>query len=214
MQLVCLLSRPLMKRAKMAAKNLTWHHGAIKREDRLKLLGHKNKVVWLTGLSSSGKSTIARKLEELLYKKGILSYVLDGDNIRHGLNSNLGFSREDREENIRRIAEVAKLFYDSGCFVIVAFISPYKKDRRFARKLIGDDFVCAYVKCSLKECKARDPKGLYKKAREGKIANFTGISDKYEAPENPEIIIDSEKTKPEEAAKKIMDFILNDGQAK
>jgi len=174
-------------------KNITWHGGQISKKDRRKLLGFDNKVLWFTGLSGSGKSTIARELEVKLYEKGILCYVLDGDNIRHGLNSDLGFSACDRKENIRRIAEVTKLFYDAGIMVLVCFISPYKSERDFARKLIGKDFIEIYVKCSLEECERRDTKGLYKKAREGEIKDFTGISAPYEEPENAEIVLDTEK---------------------
>lgn len=176
-----------------------WHHGHITKEDRNSLLGYKNKVLWFTGLSGSGKSTLAREVEKRLYEQGKLCYVLDGDNIRHGLNSDLGFSPKDRKENIRRIAEVAKLFYDAGLFVLVCFISPYKRDRKYARNLIGKDFVEIYVKCSLEECEKRDPKGLYKKARAGEIKNFTGINAPYEEPEDAEIVVDTTHKEIEES---------------
>ncbi len=175
----------------MKSPNVEWHEGEISKKDRSELLGFQNKVLWFTGLSGSGKSTIAREVEKKLYEKGILSYVLDGDNIRHGLNKDLAFSPKDREENIRRIAEVAKLFYDAGIFVMVCFISPYRKDRDLARKLIGKEFVEVYVKCPVEECEKRDPKGLYKKARNGEIKDFTGVDAPYEEPENAEIVVDT-----------------------
>ncbi len=175
------------------ATNITWHDGAITKQDRERLLQQKGVVVWFTGLSSSGKSTIARTVEERLFELGHTSYVLDGDNIRHGLNKNLGFSPEDREENIRRIGEVAKLFADGGNIAMTAFISPYRKDRDQARSLLADgEFIEVYVKVSLDMAEKRDPKGLYKKARAGEIKEFTGISAPYEEPLNPEIVIDTD----------------------
>lgn len=175
------------------ATNITWHDGAITKQDRERLLRQKGIVVWFTGLSSSGKSTIARAVEEYLFELGHTSYVLDGDNIRHGLNKNLGFSPEDREENIRRIGEVAKLFADGGIIAMTAFISPYRKDRDQARSLLAEgEFIEVYVKVSLDVAEQRDPKGLYKKARAGEIAEFTGISAPYEEPLNPEIVIDTD----------------------
>ncbi len=176
----------------MKSPNVTWHHGKIAKEDRNNLLGYNNKVLWFTGLSGSGKSTIAAELEKELHEEGKLTYILDGDNVRHGLNSDLGFSPEDRGENIRRIAEVAKLFYDAGVYVLVCFISPYIKDRRYARKLIGEDFVEVYVKCSIEECKKRDPKGLYEKAEKGEIKNLTGVDAPYEEPEKAEVVVDTD----------------------
>jgi adenylylsulfate kinase len=176
------------------AKNVTWHKHKVTREDREKLLGQKGLVLWFTGLSGSGKSTIANEVAYSLHKMGKLSYVLDGDNIRHGLNKNIGFSPDDRDENIRRISEVSKLFADAGIITCTAFISPYKKMRNFCREIIGPKkFFEVYCKASLKTCESRDPKGLYKKAREGIIKEFTGISAPYEEPENPEIIIDTDK---------------------
>lgn len=172
--------------------NIKWHEGTITHRDRINLIGKPNKVIWFTGLSGSGKSTIARKLEEYLHAKGIPSYVLDGDNIRHGLNEDLGFTPVDRKENIRRISEVTKLFYDSGLTVIVCFISPYANDRNRIRKMIGKDFIEVFVDCPLEVCQQRDPKGLYKKAIEGQLNDFTGISSPYEPPKNPEIVINSE----------------------
>ncbi len=191
----------------MKSTNIVWHDGHISKESRSKLLSYNNRVLWFTGLSGSGKSTIAREIEKKMYKEGILCYVLDGDNIRHGLNSDLGFSQTDREENIRRIGEVTRLFHDAGIFVIVCFISPYKEDRDQVRKLVGEDFIEIFVNCSLEECEKRDTKGLYKKAREGIIKDFTGISAPYEKPEKPEIIIDSEKLSVEESTETIHNFI-------
>lgn len=176
------------------ATNITWHEGALTQQDREKLLNQKGVVIWFTGLPSSGKSTLAHAVEEELFKHGHLSYVLDGDNIRHGLNKNLGFSPEDREENIRRIGEVAKLFASAGLIVITAFISPYSKDRDKARHLLEDGrFIEVFVKVPLEVAEQRDPKGLYKKARAGEIQEFTGISAPYEEPLNPELVIDTNK---------------------
>ncbi len=175
-------------------KNIKWHQHKVTDKDREKLLGQKGVVLGFTGLSGSGKSTIANEVAYCLHKMGKLAYVLDGDNIRHGLNKNLGFSQEDRDENIRRISEVSKLFADAGIITCTAFISPYKKMRNFCREIVGHTrFFEVYCKASLKTCESRDPKGLYKKAREGTIKEFTGISAPYEEPENPEIIIDTDK---------------------
>jgi adenylylsulfate kinase len=183
------------------ATNVTWHEHKIDREDREKLLNQKGVVLWFTGLSGSGKSTIANEVAYKLHQMGKLSYVLDGDNIRHGLNKNLGFSPEDRDENIRRISEVANLFADAGVIACTAFISPYRKLRNFCRELLGPGrFLEIYCKASLETCEKRDPKGLYKKAREGVIKEFTGISAPYEEPENPEILIDTDKYNVEESA--------------
>ncbi len=189
--------------------NLVWHKGQVGKKERSELLGFNNKVIWLTGLSGSGKSTIGHLLEKKLYNKKILVYVLDGDNIRHGLNSNLDFSPKDRKENIRRISEVAKLFYDSGIFVIVSFISPYKSERKFARKVIGKDFIEIFVDCPLNVCEERDPKGMYKKARANEIKDFTGVSKNapYEKPDKPEIIVDSSKMNIKESVNKIIDYL-------
>jgi len=176
------------------ATNIKKHKHKISREKREKLLGQKGIVLWFTGLSGSGKSTIANEVAYKLHEMGKLSYVLDGDNIRHGLNKDLGFSPEDRDENIRRISEVANLFADSGVIICIAFISPYRRLRDLCRKLIGPGrFFEVFCKASLETCEKRDPKGLYKKARQGKIKDFTGVSAPYEKPENPEILIDTEK---------------------
>lgn len=176
------------------ATNITWHDGTITKPDRERMLQQKGVVIWFTGLPSSGKSTIARVVEERLFERGHLSYVLDGDNIRHGLNKNLGFSPEDREENIRRIGEVAKLFADAGFVTMTAFISPYRKDRDRNRELLDKgEFIEVFVKVSLDEAEKRDPKGLYKKARSGEIKEFTGISAPYEEPLDPEVTLDTDE---------------------
>src|SRR5205814_3262892 len=186
------------------ATNVTWHEGSVSRQEREKLLNQKGVTVWMTGLSASGKSTIASILEQMLLHKRKHAYRLDGDNIRHGLNKNLGCSAEDRAEIIRRIGEVAKLFTDAGVIAITSFISPYKKDRDAVRAgMKTGEFVEVYVKVSLEAAEKRDPKGLYKKARAGEIKGFTGIDDPYEAPEKAEIIIDTETMKPDAAAQKI-----------
>jgi adenylyl-sulfate kinase len=174
--------------------NIKWHSSKVTLDDVEKRNGHKGCVVWLTGLSASGKSTIAVEVEKALFEKGLNIYILDGDNIRHGLNKNLGFSPEDRTENIRRVAEAAKLFRGAGFIVLTAFISPYIKDRNLARDLIDDGNFCeVFVKCSIEECMKRDPKGLYQKAIDGLIPEFTGISAPYEEPENPELILETDK---------------------
>ena len=188
------------------ATNVTWHEHKVSREDREKLLDQKGAVLWFTGLSGSGKSTIANEVAYKLHQMNKLTYVLDGDNIRHGLNKNLGFSPEDRDENIRRISEVANLFADAGVIALTAFISPYRKLRNFCRELLGKDrFLEIYCKASLDTCEKRDPKGLYKKAREGIIKEFTGVSAPYEEPENPEILIDTDKYSIEESADLVLD---------
>ena len=194
--------------AKQKATNITWHEGAITTEDRERLLNNKGVVIWFTGLSGSGKSTVAHRVEEQLFEGGHLSYVLDGDNVRHGLNKNLGFSPEDREENIRRIGEVAKLFIEAGVITMTAFISPYRADRDKARQLVNDgEFIEIYVKVPLDVAEERDPKGLYKKARTGEIKEFTGISAPYEEPLNPEIVIDTSLLNEEESAAEVLDYL-------
>jgi adenylylsulfate kinase len=198
--------------AEQKATNVTWHEGSVTRDERQKLLGQKGVTVWMTGLSASGKSTIAVILEQMLLHKHKHAYRLDGDNIRMGLNKNLGFSAEDRAENIRRIGEVAKLFTDAGVIAITSFISPYKKDRDAVRALNKPgEFVEVYINVSLEAAEKRDPKGLYKKARAGQIKGFTGIDDPYEAPENAEIVIDTEKMKPEQAAEQILTYLEERG---
>jgi adenylylsulfate kinase len=187
------------------ATNVTWHEHKVDREEREKLLKQKGVVIWFTGLSGSGKSTIANEVAYMLHKKGNFSYVLDGDNIRHGLNKDLGFSPEDRNENIRRISEVATLFADAGIIAITAFISPYRKYRNFCRELAGKGrFIEVYTKATLDTCEKRDPKGLYKKARAGIIKDFTGVNAPYEEPENPELIIVTDNETVEESAERVM----------
>ncbi len=188
--------------------HVIWHEGYVKRTDRNLLNNHKSGLVWFTGLSASGKSMIVHNLEKELFIQGIRTYVLDGDNVRHGLNANLGFSREDRKENLRRIAEVSKLFADAGIIVLAAFISPYREDREYIRERFkGDNFFEIYVKCSVEECERRDPKGQYKKARAGIIKNYTGISAPYEEPEKPDIVIDTENFDLESSVAKVIELL-------
>jgi adenylylsulfate kinase len=192
------------------SSNVYWHAGVITKEDRERLHKHKGICIWYTGLSGSGKSTIARKVEEKLFELGISTYVLDGDNVRHGLNKNLGFSPEDRAENIRRIGEVAKLFADAGILVMTAFISPYKSDRDTVRESLPDgDFVEVFIDATIETCEERDVKGLYKKARAGEIKEFTGISAPYESPDKPELIINTtEDDNIERNADKVLKFLF------
>lgn len=194
------------------ATNIHWHQGAIRRADRERMKGHRSFTLWFTGLSASGKSTLASAVEQALFERGVHTYILDGDNIRHGLNRNLGFSPEDREENIRRIGEVAKLLRDAGIINMTAFISPYIKDRQLARDLgIVEDFIEVFVDCPVEICEARDPKGMYKKAREGLIKEFTGVSAPYEAPENPEIRLRTDSMTVEQCVQAILDYLVNNG---
>jgi len=206
----------LRNMAEQKATNITWHEGSVTREERQNLLNQKGVTVWMTGLSASGKSTIACILEQMLLHKKKHAYRLDGDNIRMGLNKNLGFSAEDRTENIRRIGEVAKLFTDAGVIAITSFISPYRKDRDAVRaNLKANEFIEVYIKVSLEGAEKRDPKGLYKKARAavaaGKGMGFTGIDDPYEAPEKPEIVIDTESTTADAAAMQILAHLERGG---
>ena len=190
--------------------HITWHEGQVTREERAGLLKQKGATLWFTGLSGSGKSTIAFTLEHALVQRGRLAYVLDGDNIRHGLNKNLGFSAADREENIRRIGEVAKLFADCGVIAMTSFISPYRKDRDAVRALHAAGqlpFIEVHVNTPIATCEQRDPKGLYKKARAGQLKNFTGIDDPYEAPLQPELTIDAASTSPQEATVLLVDYL-------
>lgn len=198
--------------AQQKSDNITWHSGQIERSDRERLVGQRGVTVWLTGLSGSGKSTVAVGAEAELTRRGHLSYVLDGDNIRHGLNSNLGFSPEDRTENIRRIGEVAKLFTEAGVIVFTSFISPYRADRDAVRKLMPEgDFVEVFVDASLETCEGRDVKGLYKKARAGEIPEFTGISAPYEQPEKPELVIDTGRSSVEQSVAQVIDHLEQKG---
>lgn len=190
-------------------KNIIPQDYHISKEQRSKMKKHNSFVLWFTGLSGSGKSTLANLVEKRLFNQGIHTYSLDGDNIRSGLNKNLTFTKEDREENLRRIAEVSNLFVDAGVVVIAAFISPLEKDRNLLRQIIGkDNFVEIFVNTSLQECEKRDVKGLYKKARAGKIQNFTGISAPYEKPKNPDIIVNTESSSLEESITKVINYIL------
>lgn len=192
----------------MSGSNIIPHSTTITKEDRNNLLGNKSFVIWFTGLSGSGKSTLANKLEEKLSRKKILTYLLDGDNIRMGLNNDLGFDETGRKENIRRIGEVSRLMVDSGVVVLTAFISPFRQDRDSVRKLLKPgEFIEVYVKCPLNICEERDVKGLYSKARTGEIKNFTGIDSPYEEPVNPEITIDSGKNSIEESIDKLLKFL-------
>ena len=192
----------------MKSSNVIYHQASVTRQRRNKLNNHRSIVLWFTGLSGSGKSTLAHALEEKLFQKSCRTFVLDGDNVRHGLNSNLGFSETGRTENIRRISEVSKLMLESGLIVMTAFISPIKKDRNEARKLISSgDFIEIYCKASLETCENRDVKGLYKRARAGEITNYTGIDSPYEVPENPELIVDTDKQSLEESVSSILNFL-------
>jgi adenylylsulfate kinase len=198
--------------AEQKATNVTWHEHKVSKEERCQLNGHKGAVLWFTGLSACGKSTIANTVDHLLHSMGKHSYVLDGDNIRMGLNKNLGFSAEDRAENIRRIGEVAKLFAHAGNFTLTAFISPYRADRDKVRALLGPgEFIEIYVDASLETCEKRDPKGLYKKARAGEIKGFTGIDDPYEAPLNPELVLDSNTKGIDELAQEVVAYLEKNG---
>jgi adenylylsulfate kinase len=200
--------------AEQKATNVHWHEGEVTRADRAKLLGHGGATIWFTGLSGSGKSTIAVALEKVLYGQDKLCYRLDGDNVRLGINKNLGFSAEDRAENIRRIGEIAKLFVDTGVIVLSSFVSPYRADRDQVRKLHEDAgmvFVEVYVDVPLAEAEKRDPKGLYKKARAGQLKNFTGIDDPYEAPEKPELVLHTDRMSLEQEVQAVLDLLKQRG---
>lgn len=193
----------------MGSNNITWHAFDVRKKERQELHGHKSMILWFTGLSGSGKSTLCAAIEKRLHEQGMSTYILDGDNVRHGINENLGFSPEDRTENIRRIGEISKLFVDAGIITLTAFISPYRKDRNHVRELVSsNEFIEIYVKCSLKECERRDPKGLYQKARSGEIKDFTGISAPYEQPIHPEIIIDNENQLIEESVNQVINYLI------
>lgn len=198
--------------AEQKATNVTWHDHRVTKEERCKQNGHKGAVLWFTGLSGSGKSTIANTVDHKLFEMGKHTFVLDGDNIRMGLNKNLGFSPEDRTENIRRIGEVSKLYTDAGILVMTAFISPYLEDRDQVREIMGDgEFIEVLVKASLETCEERDPKGLYKKARAGEIKGFTGIDAPYEAPEKPELVLDSDSKGIDELADEVVAYLEANG---
>jgi len=198
--------------AEQKATNITWHEGHITREERERVLGQRGVTIWLTGLSGSGKSTIAVATEKVLLERGRAAYVLDGDNIRHGLNKNLGFSPEDRTENIRRIGEVARLFTDAGVIALTSFISPYRSDRDAVRgNLEPGDFIEVLVDASVETCESRDVKGLYKKARAGEIPEFTGISAPYEAPEKAEVVLDTNVLSVEESVGSLIGYLEEKG---
>lgn len=192
--------------------NISWHHAAVTRLHRARLNQHKSVILWFTGLSGAGKSTIAHAVEAQLYQRGCHTYVFDGDNVRHGLCSDLGFSLADRTENIRRIGEMTKLFLDAGTIVLTAFISPMRKDRQWVRNLVSDeDFIEIYCRCSLEVCEKRDKKGLYKLARDGKVKEFTGISSPYEAPENPELVLDTNSSSLEDCVDLVVALLVQRG---
>ncbi len=195
---------------KQTATNITWYQGNVTREERRANIGQRGATVWLTGLSASGKSTLAVGVEKALLRQGMHAYVLDGDNIRHGLNKNLGFSAEDRAENIRRIGEVTRLFADAGLISITSFISPYRADREIARRLHGEaelPFLEVYLDVPLEVAERRDPKGLYKKARAGEIKGFTGIDDPYEVPQNPELHLRTDLQSVEESVQAVLGLL-------
>jgi len=199
----------MMKRTQ--SPNVVWHEVLVSRDERETLNGHKGAAVWFTGLSGSGKSTIAHAVERELYVLGCRTYVLDGDNVRHGLCGDLGFSVADRHENIRRIGEMTKLFVDAGMIVLTAFISPLRSDRRNVRALLGDDFFEVYCACPIEECERRDVKGLYRRARAGEIKEFTGISSPYESPENPDRVIDTSVFTVEQSVDAVLGILRERG---
>jgi len=195
----------------MATENLHFHEHRVAREAKEKRNQHKSRVLWFTGLSGSGKSTVANATEKVLHDMGLQTYILDGDNVRMGINKDLGFSPEDRTENIRRITEIAKLFADSGSVVLTAFISPYREDRDKAREIIStEDFIEIFVSADLSVCETRDPKGLYKKARAGEIKGFTGIDAPYEAPLTPELIVETDKNDIEACAQIVIEYLVKE----
>ncbi|MCL1697464.1 MULTISPECIES: adenylyl-sulfate kinase [unclassified Lysinibacillus] len=194
------------------SSNIVWHEASITKEERRTQNKHQSFILWFTGLSASGKSSVANAFARRLFERGNQVFVLDGDNVRHGLNKDLGFDEKSRKENIRRIGEVSKLFVESGQIVLTAFISPYREDRQVVRELVeAGEFLEVYVKCSVETCEKRDPKGLYKKARTAEIPNFTGISAPYEEPERPEIIIDTELHSIEECVDQLTDILTSKG---
>ena len=190
-------------------KNIVWHESDVSREMREGLNGHRSVALWFTGLSGSGKSTLAHAVEARLYEMGVRTYVLDGDNVRHGLCGDLGFSNVARRENIRRIGEMTKLFVDAGVVVLTAFISPFRSDREQARKLLGDDFIEVYCNSSLAVCESRDVKGLYQRARAGEIKDFTGISSPYEEPDSAEIVVNTGSLDLQRSVQQVIDYLSN-----
>ena len=196
----------------MMGQNISWHEASVTKSERRQQNGHHSFVLWFTGLSGSGKSTVANAVSRELYNRRISNYVLDGDNVRHGLNKDLGFSDQERQENIRRIGEVAKLFVDSGQVVITAFISPFRSDRELVRELLPEgEFYEVYVDCPVAECEKRDPKGLYQKARQGLIKDFTGIDSPYQVPENPEITLDTAARTIDECVDRVIQYLQTKG---
>ncbi|KMY28389.1 adenylylsulfate kinase [Lysinibacillus xylanilyticus] len=194
------------------SSNIVWHEASITKEERRTQNKHQSFILWFTGLSASGKSSVANAFARRLFERGNQAFVLDGDNVRHGLNKDLGFDEAGRKENIRRIGEVSKLFVENGQIVLTAFISPYREDRQVVRELVeAGEFIEVYVKCSVETCEKRDPKGLYKKARNAEITNFTGISAPYEEPERPEIILDTEKCSIEECVDQLTSILFSKG---
>jgi adenylylsulfate kinase len=203
-----IVGKMLVDISNMKTPNIIYHNATVTRKRRNQLNGHKSVVIWFTGLSGSGKSTLAHSVEEELHNLGCRTFVLDGDNVRHGLSSNLTFSDSDRKENIRRIGEVTKLMVEAGVIAITAFISPFEKDRNLVREIFPQgDFIEIYCNANLEICESRDVKGLYKRARAGEIKNYTGIDSPYEAPSNPELIIDTESESLEESVAKVIDFL-------
>lgn len=204
-----------LKTSMGVSPNIVWHHATVTRERRERQNGHKSAVLWFTGLSGAGKSTLAHAVEEALHQRGCRTFVLDGDNVRHGLCADLAFSDADRKENIRRVGEAAKLFVETGVIVLTAFISPFREDRERVRKLIGDvDFIEIYCQCPLEVCEQRDVKGLYKKARLGLIKDFTGISSSYEAPERPELALNTVEETLEECVAQVVQFLESGGKVR
>ncbi len=192
--------------------NTLWHHATVTRERRELLNGHRGAVIWLTGLSGAGKSTLAHEIEERLHRMGCRTFVFDGDNVRHGLCGDLGFSEQDRSENIRRVGEMVKLFVDAGVIALTAFISPYRKDRERVRQIVGErDFFEIYCQCSLEVCESRDVKGLYRRARAGEIKDFTGISSPYEAPEHPSLVLDTGTQTLEQCVEQAVTMLVSHG---
>lgn len=195
------------------SENVVWQPTLVDRDERERRRGHRGAVLWFTGLSAAGKSTLAREVEKRLFEEGYFTYVLDGDNIRHGLNGDLGFSAEDRAENIRRVGEVARLFAEAGAIVLTAFISPYRRDRQRIRELMSrdGDFVEIFVSCPLDVCERRDPKGLYRRARAGEIRNFTGIDDPYEPPRSPELVVETDAEDVETCVQRVIEYLRSGG---
>lgn len=196
----------------MRSTNTVWHNATVTRQRREQQNGHQSSLIWLTGLSGSGKSTLAHTIEESLHRRGCRTFVFDGDNVRHGLCADLGFSQADRTENIRRIAQMSRLFLDAGIIALTAFISPFRKDRELVRNLVGQDsFIEIYCHCPLEVCETRDVKGLYRRARAGEIKDFTGVSSPYEPPENPALVLETSSATLEECRNAVIDLLIRRG---